>query len=202
MVHISASVFLTLDGVMEAPHVWHPPFVSGKSLAILEQQLATADALLLGRRAYEEFAYYWPQQPESMPLAAATNGIRRYVVSRHLTDPSWGDTRVLATGLTEGVRQLAERESDLLAGRESRVLAVGGIELIRGLLRAGLVDDLRIMLDPQVVGAGRRLFTGGFRLPRLELVEAQPLPHGVLHLVYLLATTRADEHETDPLTAP
>ncbi|GII04387.1 dihydrofolate reductase family protein [Planobispora takensis] len=131
MIHISATMFLTLDGVMEAPHLWHPAYVSEESLAVLAGQLAGATAMLLGRRTYEEFAGYWPHQPDDVPLAAEINGIRKYVLSRTLANPGWGDTTVLGEGVQAAVRTLAEREE--------RVLVAGSARLVRELLDRGLL---------------------------------------------------------------
>ncbi|GIH95142.1 dihydrofolate reductase family protein [Planobispora siamensis] len=176
MVHISATMFLTLDGVMEAPHLWHPAYVSDESLAVLAGQLAGATAMLLGRRTYEEFAGYWPHQPDDVPLAGATNGIRKYVLSRTLGNPGWGDTTVLGEGVRAAVRTLAEREE--------RVLVAGSARLVRELLERGLLGELQITLDPLVAGRGRRLFADGAAPVRLELTGSRRLPHGVAHLVY------------------
>jgi dihydrofolate reductase len=70
---------------MDSPHLWHPAYVSEESLAMLADQLDDATAMLLGRQTYEDFAGYWPHQSSDVPLADATNGIRKYVVSRTLS---------------------------------------------------------------------------------------------------------------------
>jgi dihydrofolate reductase len=176
VVHVSASMFLTLDGVMEAPHVWHPAYASDESVAMLADQMANAGAMLLGRRTYEEFASYWPHQHSEVPLADATNSIRKYVVSRTLAKPEWNNTTVLSEGLVAAVRTIAEQESS--------VLVPGSADLVLGLLRADLLDELRITLDPIVVGHGRRLFPDGCDVTRLELLDSCPFPRGVTHLVY------------------
>jgi dihydrofolate reductase len=106
---IYASMFLTLDGVMEAPHVWHPAYVSEESRTVLAEQMASATAMLLGRRTYDDFAGYWPYQPSEVPLAHATNSIRKYVVSRTLSAPGWNKTTVLDAGLVAAVRVLKEQ---------------------------------------------------------------------------------------------
>nr|WP_277750845.1 dihydrofolate reductase family protein [Nonomuraea polychroma] len=176
VVHISASIFLTLDGVMEEPHVWHPPYASQESLALLDEQMANATAMLLGRRTYEEFASYWPHQTNDVPLAEATNAIRKYVISRMLSKPVWDNTTVLTKGMVAAVRTLA--------GRESSVIVPGSAQLVHGLLRAGLLSELRIMLDPLVVGRGHRLFPEGSALTELQLIDSRRLPRGVTYLVY------------------
>jgi dihydrofolate reductase len=173
---ICASVFLTLDGVMEAPHAWHPAYASEESLAILADRMGSATAMLLGRRTYEEFAGYWPHQPLGTPLAEATNGIRKYVVSQTLSEPGWANTTVLTGSLATAVRTLKNEEGD--------VLVPGGAHLVHGLLHEHLLDELHIMLDPIVVGSGRRLFRDGSAMTRLELFDSRDLPHGVTYLVY------------------
>ncbi|GAA3381794.1 dihydrofolate reductase family protein [Cryptosporangium minutisporangium] len=173
---ICASVFMTLDGVVEAPHVWHPAFVSEESLAALSDQLTDATAMLLGRRTYEEFADYWPDQPSDVPLADATNSIPKYLVSRTQPAAQWNNTTVLDAGLVAAVRAVKERERS--------VLVPGGAQLIRGLLREHLLDELRITLDPVIVGSGHRLLVDGLPQTRLELLDVRRLPHGVTYLVY------------------
>lgn len=172
MGRIYASMFLTLDGVIEAPHVWHPPYISEESMQVLADQMAGASAMLLGRRTYEDFAGYWPHQSDDVPLAKATNGIRKYVVTRTLASVEWSNTEVVDLA---AVRSVGERHDV--------VMVPGGAELVRALLGEGLLDELRITLDPVVVGHGRRLFGDGFK-KGLELVEHRCLPHGVMHLVY------------------
>lgn len=183
---IYASVFLALDGVMEAPHVWHPAYVSEESMAVLADIMGSATAMLLGRRTYEEFAGYWPHQPREVPLAEATNRIRKYVVSQTLSEPRWANTTVLTGDLTAAIRTLKDEEGD--------VLVPGGAQLVRGLLHEHLLDELHIMLDPIAVGSGRRLFPEGSAMTRLDLLDARRLPHGVTYLVYKpLSSTAAQE---------
>ncbi|WP_260729943.1 dihydrofolate reductase family protein [Dactylosporangium roseum] len=173
---IYASMFLTLDGVMEAPQVWHPAYASEESITMLAEQMAGATAMLLGRQTYEDFAGYWPRQPSEVPLADATNNIQKYVLSRTLSEAGWNKTTVLDGDLVEVVRTLKEQEHS--------VLVPGSAQLVRGLLHEHLLDELRITLDPIVVGSGRRLFPGGSPTTRLELRDCRPLPHGVIYLVY------------------
>jgi len=173
---VYASMFLTLDGVMEAPHVWHPAYVSEESMAQLAAQIDGVTAMLLGRRTYEDFAGYWPHQPSEVPLADATNSIRKYVISQTLDAAAWNNTTVLNGDIVEAVRGLKEHEGD--------ILVPGGARLCRLLLRERLLDELRITLDPIVVGRGRRLFADASPETRLELLTCRELPRGVTYLVY------------------
>jgi dihydrofolate reductase len=173
---IYASMFLTLDGVMEAPHVWHPAYVSEESMTMLAEQMAGATAMLLGRRTYEDFAGYWPRQPSEVPLADATNNIRKYVLSNTLSEAAWDKTTVLDGDLVTATRALKEREHS--------VLVPGGARLVQALLREHLLDELRITLDPIVVGSGRTLFADRSSTTRLQLGDSRRLPHGVIYLAY------------------
>ena len=143
---------------------------------MLADQMAGATAMLLGRRTYEDFAGYWPRQPSEAPLADATNSIRKYVLSKTLSEAGWDKTSVLAGDLVAAVRGLKEQEHS--------VVVPGGARLVQGLLHEHLLDELRITLDPIVVGSGRRLFPEGLPTTRLELRDCRRLPHGVIYLVY------------------
>lgn len=180
---IISSHFITMDGVIGSPEVWHPEFAAPESIDVLEAQLARVDGLLIGRRTYEEFAAYWPEQGDDVPLATTTNAIRKYVVSSTLDDPPWGPVDVL----TDGPVRAAERLN--AAGRT--VFLTGG-RLARTLMEADLVDELQLYLDPLTLGDGMRLFDRGTVQRRFELASCTSLPRGVLHLTYRAV------HRTDP----
>ncbi|WP_152361923.1 dihydrofolate reductase family protein [Microlunatus speluncae] len=171
---IIASHFITLDGVFESPEQWHPAFVSDELYAVLLEQLARADGLLLGRRCYDEFAAYWPLQGDEVPVANETNAAHKYVVSSR-PDLPWGPAEVLPDGPAGAARELDRRGAT--------GWATGG-ELTRSLLAAGLVDELQFYLDPIVLGQGRQLWQGEVGQSRFDLVGHRALPHGVLHLTY------------------
>jgi dihydrofolate reductase len=85
-----STTFLTLDGVMADPHVWHPAYASREALDLLESQVAAAGTMLIGRRTYEEFASWWPGQGDEVPLARVTNAIRKDVVTSTLDHDKGG----------------------------------------------------------------------------------------------------------------
>lgn len=176
---IIASHFITLDGVFDAPEQWHPAFASDELYEVLLEQLGRVDGLLLGRRCYDEFAAFWPQQGDEVPVAAQTNASHKFVVSSRPELP-WGPAEVLPGGPVGAARELTRRGSS--------GWATGG-RLTRSLLAAGLVDELQFFLDPIVLGAGRRLFDGEVGQSRFALVGQRLLPHGVLHLSYRAAGT-------------
>lgn len=172
---LSSTTFLTLDGVMSDPHVWHPTYASDESLAILAEQLDTADAMLIGRRTYDGFAAYWPEQDGTVPLARRTNQIPKYVVTSSREPLTWTGASALEGDMVTAVRRLKQ---------DHELLAPGGAMLLRSLLAAGLLDELRFHLDPLVLGRGQRLFADELSTVPLKLVDRRPLPHGVQYLAY------------------
>ena len=172
-----SSTFLTLDGVMSDPHIWHPAYSSDESLALLAEQMDEADAMLIGRTTYEELSSWWPDKDDSVPLAARTNAMTKYVVSRTLTSVDWNGSSVVDGDDLPGVVERLNATHDSVAVN-------GSARLVRALLAAGLLDEVRIYLDPLVLGTGLRLFDGTVPTTGLELVHQRSLPHGMQFLVY------------------
>jgi dihydrofolate reductase len=178
MGNVTASFFASLDGVVEAPERWHAPWLDDEMGAVIGRAIASTDAFLLGRRTYEEWAAYWPQQdPAANPMAAAINGLPKYVVSRTLGDPAWPGSAVLAGDLVAEVATLKERHAGEIA-------VSGSATLVRSLLEGGLLDELRLMLHPVLVGRGARLFEGAAAPASLELADSRALGSGVLSVTY------------------
>ncbi|UBU18693.1 dihydrofolate reductase family protein [Nonomuraea gerenzanensis] len=178
---IVAGLFISLDGVVEAPETWHFPYLDEEMRQAVAAQLAAADALLLGRRTYDVFAAHWPHQDAGQdPMAATLNAAPKYVVSTTLTDPAWANTTVIA----------ADPRKELLRLKESPggdIGMSGSPTLVTWLLREGLLDELNLLVHPLVVGTGRRLFEpGSARIP-LTLTESATFGTGVLNLTYTRA---------------
>ena len=167
---ITAELFVSLDLVVEAPETWHFPWVGAEMLAEVTREQGEASALLLGRRTYEVFAGSWPDRGEDVPLAAQLNAMPKIVVSSTLDAPAWHNTVVA------GFDELAA----LKASGEGRITVAGSIRLVESLIARGLIDELRLLTHPVVLGQGRRLFDmyDGPRLD-LELVESRTLERGV-----------------------
>ena len=178
-----ASLFVSLDGVMEAPETWHFPYFAENMGAAIGEAIASTDAFLLGRRTYDEWAAYWPtQSSEGNPMAAAINGLPKYVASRTLDEVSWENSTLLDGDLAGAITKL-KREP----GKDISVS--GSATLVRSLLAEGLLDELRLMIHPVVVGRGRRLFEDGTPHSPLELVASEAFPTGVLNLTYRPSNT-------------
>ncbi len=176
---VAASLFLSLDGVSEAPELWHFPYFNDEMRAVIGAAMSSSDAFLLGRRTYEDWAAYWPgQSAADNPMAAYINGTPKYVASTTLDEVSWENSTLLGANVAGAV-------AELKAGPGKEITISGSSTLVRSLLAEGLVDELRLMVHPVVVGRGGRLFENGSTAPAsLELVDAQTFRTGVLSLTY------------------
>ena len=173
-----SSFFISLDGVVEAPHDWHFPYFDEEMGAVVGEAIAASDTFLLGRRTYEEWAAFWPQQdPAENPMAAVMNGTPKVVASRTLESVDWQNST-----LAEG--DLAEAVTALKAQPGKNIGMSGSATLVRSLLGHGLVDELRLLVHPLVVGSGAKLFEDGMASVPLELVASRTFATGVLDLTY------------------
>ena len=175
---VVASLFLSLDGVMEAPEKWHLPYFNEEMGAVIGEAISTTDAFLLGRRTYEEWAGYWPDQSvDENPMAAAINGLPKYVASTTLDQVTWQNSELLGDDVAGAVSKLKQQP-----GKDISIS--GSATLVRSLLNDGLLDELRLMVHPVVLGSGGRLFENGTGQAALELVESKTFSTGVLDLTY------------------
>jgi dihydrofolate reductase len=185
MRRIVVSEFVTLDGVMEDPGGgesssrggWAFRFERGpEGDQYKVDELLAADALLLGRTTYEGFAAAWPGQ--SGDFADKMNGMQKIVVSTTMGDPTWSPTTVIRGDVARELGAIKE-------GPGADMLVAGSGQLVRQLLADGLVDELRLMVFPVVLGGGKRLFADGVPTTSLQLTEAKPVgAAGVVVLTY------------------
>jgi dihydrofolate reductase len=139
-------------------------------------ELMEAEVQLLGRVTYEAFAEAWPSREGE--FADKLNHDPKYVASTTLTDPEWQNTTVISGDVAAKVAQLKDRT-------EGVILVAGSATLVRTLLEADLVDELRLMVFPTVLGRGRRLFPDGIDRRKLRLAESRQVgPDGVQVQVY------------------
>jgi dihydrofolate reductase len=172
---LSAWLYVTLDGVVEAPENWVMP-----DAAMFERQTADyagSDALLLGRRTYDVFAASWPQRGSDIPNADWMNNTQKYVASTTIESPEWQNTTVLKGDASEAVARLKQEDGGTITLNGSAVL-------LRSLLKAELVDELCLLLHPVVLGSGQRLFGNGEGLGALRLTECHAYDNGVVSLIY------------------
>ncbi|MFF5210820.1 dihydrofolate reductase family protein [Streptosporangium sp. NPDC000396] len=172
---IVAAQFISLDGVVEAPEEWHFPYFNDEMDAAVGEMTAAADTLLLGRVTYESFAAVWPHQ--SGEMADAINGIRKLVASTTLKEAGWQNASVIEGDVVAAVKELKQQPGE-------NINITGSITLTQTLLVAGLIDELRLLVHPIVVGGGRKLFPGGPRQIPLKLTRSVTFGTGVLDLTY------------------
>jgi dihydrofolate reductase len=182
---IIAGLFISLDGVVEAPHEWHFPYFDDEMGKAVDAQMSASDAMLLGRVTYEEFAGYWPQQGSDVELADYMNGTPKYVVSNTLTSADWQNSTLINGDVNAALTALKQQDG-------KHISITGSPTLVRTLLRDGLLDELRLLVHPIVVGRGKRLFPDGIDQIGLQLTDSQTFPTGVLSLTYTPAAAESE----------
>jgi dihydrofolate reductase len=176
---VAAWLFITLDGVVESPEKWQDFPLDDDMNADINAQIATEGAILLGRGTYEAFAQFWPTSEEE-PFASHINNTPKYVVSTTLSKAEWGkwDKPTLIKG------NLAKELSKLKQQPGKNIGVSGSPTLVRSLLQDNLLDELKLMIHPVIVGKGKRLFDDGGDLKRLQLIDSKVSSTGVVILTY------------------
>jgi dihydrofolate reductase len=181
MGRIVSNFFISLDGVVERPDQWHFPYFDDAMGQIVGAGMETASAFLMGRKLYDEWSEYWPQQSADVPFSEFINGLPKYVVSTTLQDASWNHTTVVSG-------DVAGRLREVKGSTDGDIGMSGSATTVRWLLANGLLDELALLVHPIAVGSGRRLFEDTPTTP-FTLVHSQTLDSGVLHLRYAPATS-------------
>ncbi len=146
---IVAVELVALDGVMVKPEEWAFPYSNDEINEANAAGRAASDSLLLGRKTYEGMAAFWPHQPGGDPMVDYINGVKKYVVSRTLEEPlEWNNSTLIEGNVAEEITQLKQESV-------KNITILGSGELVRSLLGYGLLDELRLMLHPVVLGGGR-----------------------------------------------
>jgi dihydrofolate reductase len=192
---IIAITQVTLDGVMQSPGGpeedptngfthggWAMPFVDDAAKQVIGETIAGEFDMLLGRRTYEIFASYWPNQGDN-PIAKAFNKATKYVVTRTLDQLDWKTSQRISGDVVDELRRLKASDGPALH-------IWGSSELLQTLIAADLVDEYRIWVFPVVLGQGKRLFENGVPPRRLSLVATRSTPSGVLLNTYRPAGPR------------
>jgi dihydrofolate reductase len=177
---IVAGLFMSLDGIVESPDKWQFPYFNDEMGADVGAQMAAADAMLLGRVTYQEFASFWPSAPADDPITARMNDTPKYVVSTTLDRAEWQNSTLIKGNVVEEITRLKQQP-----GKDIGI--TGSATLVRSLLRDKLLDELRLLVHPIVVGSGKRLFPDGSDPAALTLVESRSFSTGVLSLTYVPA---------------
>jgi dihydrofolate reductase len=179
MKKVTAGLFVSLDGVTESPEKWQLPYFNDEMGEAVGAAMAAADAMLLGRVTYQEFASYWPGvSSEDQPFADYMNNSPKYVASRTLEGPlEWNNSTLIKGNLVEEIARLKRQPGKNIA-------ITGSVTLVQSLLEQDLLDELGLMIHPVVVGSGKRLFEEGGDPKKLKLVESKTFRTGVVYLTY------------------
>jgi dihydrofolate reductase len=164
---------LSLDGVAEAPDTF---FGWDDTLdARLAAAIATQDAVILGRRSYDEWAQFWPGS-RIEPFATFINGVTKHVATSTPLDRDWANATAIDGGLVDFVRDLKQQPGGDIGVHAS-------LSVVQALLAAEVVDELKLSIGPMIVGRGRRLLDGSPSI-RLEMIRSEVSPTGYLLLDY------------------
>src|SRR6185295_1491791 len=183
---IVVTEFVSLDGVMEDPGGaedyrhggWTFEFDRGEEGNKFKlDELQEAEAQLLGRVTYEGFAAAWPEREDPGGFAERMNSMPKHVVSSTLREASWNNTTILSGELPDEIAKL-HREVD------GTILIAGSAQLVQGLLEHDLIDELRLMVFPVVLGEGKRLFGDVSAKKPLRLTDSKAVGDGVTILTY------------------
>lgn len=170
--------FLTLDGVYQDDAQWQRDYAPDDG-QFKRDELFESDALLLGRVTYEGFARYWPTATGT--FADRMNSLPKYIVSKTLKETNWNNATIISDDISTAIQELKQQKG-------GNILMYGSGTLAHWLLQRGLVDELRLMVFPLVLGSGKRLFQDGEKIP-LQLASTRDLGDGVLLLTYLPGKT-------------
>ncbi len=179
---IVAGLAMSLDGVVESPNEWGMQYFNDEVMEVISAGVAQADAVLLGRRTYLEFAELWPNQGSDVPMADFLNNAPKYVVSATLDTLGWANSSLVTGDLADELTKLKQQPG-------KNILIPGSPRLVRSLLREGLLDELALNICPIVVGSGMRLFDETTDHMRLKLVESRTYSTGVVGVDYQPAST-------------
>ena len=187
--------WMTLDGVVQSPAYpdedptggfehggWHLRYLDDGSMRWVVENVRGAGGFLLGRGTYERFAAHWPAAaPEEQALAEPLNELPKYVASTTLGEPlGWRNSTLLRGDVGQAVRALKAED-----GRDLH--AIGSPGLVQTLIERDLVDELRLVIDPLVLGSGKRLFCQGGAPRSLSLVDSQVTTTGAIIATYARA---------------
>ena len=193
MATIVSTLFIALDGVVEIDPAWHFPYFDDHMGAAVGEDYEGTDVLLLGRVTYDSFAGAWPEREaaggEDAGFAKELGDTRKIVATRGSQDLGWRNVEAIRGDLVEAVTALKSQPG------LGKILVPGSISVVRQLLAAGLLDELRLLVHPVAARHGERLFDEGEALYPLRLLRSEVFPTGVVRLVYAPAEPTASSDD-------
>ncbi|QTE28677.1 dihydrofolate reductase family protein [Pengzhenrongella sicca] len=186
MATIVSTLFMALDGVVEIDPAWHFPYFDERMGAAVGEDYEDVDVLLLGRVTYDSFAGAWPDREaaggDDATFAAQLGDTRKVVATRGSAELGWRNAEAIRGDLIEAVAALAAEPGI------HKILIPGSVSVVRQLLAAGLLDELRLLVHPVAARRGERLFDEGEPIYPLTLLSSESLPTGVMRLIYAPGT--------------
>jgi dihydrofolate reductase len=187
MSKIVVTEFVSLDGVFEDPHLWHFPFFNDAAGQYKGDELKDTAALLLGRKTYEGFADAWPKMSGD-EFSDTFNSMPKHVVSTTLENAQWNNSHIISSDVAAAL-------ADLKNQYDQDIYIHGSGDLANSLIQLGLIDEIRLMVHPIVVGKGRRFFNDGTTIDALKIIDVTTFDAGVV-----LLTLQPTSQEPTPKT--
>ncbi|MEU2202475.1 dihydrofolate reductase family protein [Isoptericola sp. NPDC019482] len=182
MATVVSTLFISLDGVAEIDPAWHFPYFDDHMSAAVDEDYQDTDVLLIGRVTYDSFAGAWPEREEAgevdAPFAKRLGNMRKVVATRQDADLGWRNVERLDGELPTAVEALKAQDG------VEKILVPGSLSVVRQLLAAGLLDELRLLVHPVAARHGERLFDEGEPIYPLTRLRSDAFPTGVVRLVY------------------
>jgi len=175
-----ASTWITLDGIFDANSMgqWFNPYDSEERQNYIRDGILAADAFLFGRATYEMLFPYWSSlKNNEMGVAAKLNSAPKHVVSTTLKKAEWDNASIINDNIEAAIKKLKQQP-----GNEIQIEGSG--ELVRSLMKAGLIDEYRLLVHPVIMGSGKRFFEENTSFTGLELTETKQIGKGVILLCY------------------
>jgi len=173
---VTSCLFISLDGVVEAPDKFVRSDLYKDFPPLTAETIAEQDAVLLGRKTYDEWSVYWPQSTIE-PFATFINNTPKYVVSKTLQSVDWHQSNLIAGNLGDEITALKRQPGKTIGVH-------GSISLVQSLLTAGLLDELRFTMVPAVAGHGRRLLSRDGEPIQLTLDSTRATPSGLQCMIF------------------
>ncbi len=175
MRNLIVTEFLSLDGIMEAP-AWTAPYWNDEIAAFKGEETSASQSLLLGRITYQGFAEAWPERTDVESGGVYFNGTRKYVVSTTLDKVEWNNSTLIKGDVMAEIAKLKQEDG-------SDIFIHGSGALAKSLMSHGLIDRIRLLIYPVVLGEGQRFFQDGFAA-KFRLVESRSFSSGVVAVIY------------------
>ena len=171
--------WITLDGVFDADTMdyWWQNTNSPERMRHITEEYSKGDAYLLGRKTYEMLWPGWSEQTTGDGPGPILNQMHKYVVSTTLKTAPWKESTIISANVVEEIANLKQQP-----GRD--IIIDGSATLVQSLMGTGLIDEYRFLVEPFIMGRGRRFFPDGTPLTKLRLVESKTLSSGSLALAY------------------